>query len=136
MSLTTTKKPNLEFLKKAAKKLLKRVRRKDKDAIEEVLDEHPYYEDIDDLDSFKLADAQYLIALRMGETSWRNVKNGFEENTNFLDDALITLPPMESEREQAIETPNQNQVVNFATERSVPNLDIQEVPATWIQIAA
>ncbi len=84
MSKKPIKKRNLEFFRKAAKQLLKRARNHDKKAIDTIVERHPRIDRLGEFnpETFKLADAQYLIAIREGKTSWPALKRSIEKVSN------------------------------------------------------
>lgn len=84
MSKKTSRKRNLEFYRKKSKKFLKRARNRNRKATETIVKRHPRISNLKEFDpeTFKLADAQYLIAIGEGETSWSALKRSIGETPN------------------------------------------------------
>ena len=84
MSKKSSRKRNLEFYRKKSKKFLKRARNRDRKATETILKRHPRISNLKEFDpeTFKLADAQYLIAIGEGEASWSALKRSIGETPN------------------------------------------------------
>lgn len=71
--------PSLEYERKEAKALLKKVRAGDKDAWRRVRDAHPAAARERHPDELKLADVQHVLAREYGFTSWPRLVEYFEE---------------------------------------------------------
>ncbi len=82
-----SKKRNLEFYRKKAKKLLKKARNRDQETTETIVERHPRISNPEEFnpETFKLADAQYLIAIGEGESSWSGLKRSIGETPHGLE---------------------------------------------------